>query len=168
MFGFSSHTAPDEARRFKHLLTTYQEPLYWHIRRITGHHEDAQDALQETFLRAYRNLGALKENSAAKAWLYRIATNEALRIIESRKPTDDEAEAVGEEASHSPDASTIEQALEAAIASLPARQRAVFTLRYYDQLDYPDIAAVLSTTVANATANYYHAKERIRKYLLAL
>lgn len=152
---------------FRRLLSDYQQPLYWHIRHIVGNHEDAEDALQETFLRAYRHIEKLRGADSEKAWLYRIATNEALRLVESRKTTDDVADhdPMHEEA---PDYDSLQQALDGAIDNLPPRQRAVFCMRYYDEMSYDDIALATDSNVKAVTANFHHAKERIRKYLLSL
>lgn len=152
---------------FRRLLQQYQRALYWHIRHIVGTHEDTEDALQETLLRAYRHIDKLREASSEKAWLYRIATNEALRLVEARQQTDDVADhdPVQEEA---PDYDTLQQALSAAIEQLPPRQRAVFCMRYYDEMEYEDIASATDSNVKAVTVNFHHAKERIRQYLLSL
>lgn len=161
------HTTPNHELLFRRLLHDYQQALYWHVRHIVGNHEDAEDTLQETFLRAYRHLDKLRDAASEKAWLYRIATNEALRLVESRKETDDVAD---HDPAHedAPDYDTLAQALTAAIDHLPPRQRAVFCMRYYDELSYDDIALATDSNVKAVTANFHHAKERIRQYLLAL
>ena len=160
--------AVDFDKLFRRLLASYQQPLYWHIRHIVGCHEDTEDALQETFIRAYRNIGKLREATNEKAWLYRIATNEALRVIEGRKPAETYEE--HHDASHTdaPNYDTLQQALTDAIVSLPPRQRAVFSMRYYDDMAYEDIATAVDSNVKAVTANYHVAKEKIRQYLLNL
>lgn len=152
---------------FRRILHDYKEALYWHIRHIVGHHEDAEDALQETFIRAFRNMEQLRDASREKAWLYRIATNEALRQVERRPATDTLHDNT---LSHddAPGHDQLYQALEDAVATLPPRQRAVFSLRYYEDMSYEDIALATESNVKAVTANYHIAKERIRKYLLAL
>lgn len=161
------HSPPNNEVFFRRLLHDYQQALYWHVRHIVGNHEDAEDALQETFLRAYRNIKKLRDASSTKAWLYRIATNEALRLVDSRRETIDVADhsPIHED---SPDYDSLAQALTAAINNLPPRQRAVFCMRYYDELTYDDIALATDSNVKAVTANFHHAKERIRQYLLAL
>lgn len=152
---------------FRRLLKQYEKALYWHIRHIVGTHEDAEDALQEAFLRAYKHIDKLREASSEKAWLYRIATNEALRLIEHRHPADDVADHDPAQ-EETPDYDNIQQALSAAIEQLPPRQRAVFCMRYYDEMEYEDIASATDSNVKAVTANFHHAKERIRQYLLSL
>lgn len=165
---FLHRNTPEQ--RFRQLLTQYEQPIYWHIRRLVGSHEDAQDALQETFIRAWRNLDSLRQASSERAWLYRIATNEALRLIDARPENQDSLDegtpiaAVND----SPAPDDIQAALTAAVNTLPPRQRAVFIMRYYDDMSYDDIAAATMSNVKTVTANYHHAKERIRQYLLNL
>lgn len=158
---------PNNEAIFRRLLSEHQQALYWHIRHIVGNHEDAEDALQETFLRAYRHLDKLREAASEKAWLYRIATNEALRLVEARRTTDDVADHDPPE-EDTPDYDNLQQALTAAIELLPPRQRAVFCMRYYDDLSYDDIALATDSNVKAVTANFHHAKERIRQHLLSL
>jgi len=146
------------------LMGKYGEPIYWHLRRLLVSHDDAQDAAQETFVRAYRSMDKLKSNASLKAWIYRIATREALRLMEKRK---------GAEASlltpHSSlltddyvDYSDLEAVkLQRAIKSLPPKQQLAFTMRYYDEMSYDDIAEALDTTVNTAKVNYHLAKEKI-------
>lgn len=151
----------------RRILKQYQQPLYWHVRHIVGTHEDAEDVMQESFIRAYRHIDKLRNSSSEKAWLYRIATNEAMRLIESRQLTADVADhdPIQEE---TPDYDNLQQALSAAIELLPPRQRAVFCMRYYDEMEYEDIASVTESNIKAVTVNYHHAKERIRQYLLSL
>lgn len=158
---------PHNEAIFRRLLHEHQQALYWHIRHIVGNHEDAEDALQETFLRAFRHLDKLREATSEKAWLYRIATNEALRLVEARRTTDDVVEHDPPE-EETPNYDNLQQALTAAIELLPPRQRAVFCMRYYDDLSYDDIAQATDSNVKAVTANFHHAKERIRQHLLSL
>lgn len=162
-----SHTSTLTETHFRRILSQYQQMLYWHIRHIVGHHEDAEDALQETFLRVYRHIDRLREEKSERAWLYRIATNEALRVVENRRTTDDvtDYDLIQEE---SPNYENIQRALEAAIEKLPPRQRAVFSMRYYDEMSYEDIAITIDSNIKAVTANFHYAQERIRKYLLSL
>lgn len=162
-----SHTSSNNETLFRRLLKEYQQALYWHVRHIVGNHEDAEDALQEAFVRAYCHFDQLREAASEKAWLYRVATNEALRLVENRKVTDDVVDHDPPQ-EETPDYDNLQQALEAAIATLPSRQRAVFCMRYYDELPYEDIALATDSNVKAVTANFYHAKERIRQYLLSL
>lgn len=158
---------PSNEALFRRLIRDYQQALYWHIRHIVNNHEDTEDALQETFLRAFRHIDKLRDASSEKAWLYRIATNEALRLVEGRPTTEDASEHDPPQ-DETPDYDNLQQALTDAIEMLPPRQRAVFCMRYYDEMEYEDIAIATESNVKAVTANFYHAKERIRQYLLSL
>lgn len=156
---------------FRLLMARYREPVYWHIRRLVVSHDDAQDAAQETFIRAFRSLGRFKGECSLGAWIYRIATNEALRAIERRRggrvSLDDADAGAGRLAADGyVDYSDLEAVkLQNAILSLPTKQQLAFNLRYYDGLEYDEIAAVTGSTAASAKANYHVAKEKIIKYM---
>jgi RNA polymerase sigma-70 factor (ECF subfamily) len=123
---------------FRLLMARYREPVYWHIRRLVVSHDDAQDAAQETFIRAFRSLGRFKGECSLGAWIYRIATNEARRAIERRRggrvSLDDADAGAGRLAADGyVDYSDLEAVkLQNAILSLPTKQQLAFNLRYYD------------------------------------
>lgn len=154
---------------FRALVKEYKEPIYWHIRRITISSEDAQDATQETFIRVFRSFGQYDRTRSFTAWLYRIATNEALRIIEKRHPAvnvEDNAEAMSMLADEYIDLSDIEAVnLQKAIHSLPRKQQLTFNLRYYDELSFDEIAEITDSTPDSAKANWHNAKIKIYNYL---
>lgn len=156
-------------RIFRILLKKYKEPVYWHIRRLTINHEDAQDATQETFIRVYRSFDSYDRSRSFKAWLYRIATNEALRIISKRHPYVDLencSEAMERLADEYVDYSDVEAvSMQKAIASLPLKQRLTFNLRYYDNLNYEQIAEITDSTPDGAKANWHNAKAKVCNYL---
>lgn len=162
----------DKDKGFKCLIERFQEPLYWHIRRMLTCHEDAEDVLQETFLRAYRHLGSFKGDSKLSTWLYKIATNEVLRFIEKHKQTmvaldDLERQYAYEVQDSGSDDDTAEQLvwLQKAIRHLPEKQRLVFNLRYYDELEYAEISEILNTQVETLKTNFHYAKENVKKYI---
>lgn len=162
----------DSEEGFRMLLKSYKEPVYWHIRRITVSHHDAEDALQETFLRVFRSIGSLKKDVPLAAWIFKIATNEAIRQCEKRKAyicslDDDGApEAVSVPADEYFDYSDLEAVkLQKAILSLPPKQQLAFNLRYYDEFDYATIAQITESSVNNVKANYHAAKEKIIRYM---
>lgn len=162
----------DKDKGFKCLIERFQEPLYWHIRRMLTCHEDAEDVLQETFLRAYRHLGSFKGDSKLSTWLYKIATNEVFRFIEKHKQTmvaldDLERQYAYEVQDSGSDDDTAEQLvwLQKAIRHLPEKQRLVFNLRYYDELEYAEISEILNTQVETLKTNFHYAKENIKKYI---
>ena len=161
----------DAESGFRLLMDGYGEAVYWHIRRLVVRHDDAQDASQETFVRIFRSFRQFKGGCSLAAWIYRIATNEALRLLERRRggqlPLDSRAAGTDRiEADGYVDYSDIEAVkLQKAILSLPQKQQLAFNLRYYDGMEYADIAAVTGSTAAAAKANYHIAKEKIIKYM---
>lgn len=153
------------------VMQKYGEPVYWHARRLLVSHDDAQDAVQETFINVYRSFHSLKEAKALRSWIYRIATNEALRFIERNKTPrlltesiDDSATDIA--AADYTDYTDLEAVkLQKAILSLPPKQQATFNMRYYDEMEYPQIAEAMETTVSTVKVNYHIAKEKIIKYM---
>lgn len=156
---------------FRLLLAKYKAAIYWHIRRLVISHDDAQDATQETFMRVFRSFRQFKGECPFNAWIYRIATNEALRILKHRRNErlsldDPNTGADILMADIYVDYSDLETVkLQKAILALPTKQQLAFSLRYYDELGYDEIAAVMNSTAANVKANYYLAKEKIIKYM---
>jgi len=163
-------TQPEQG--FRMLLQRYQQSVYWHVRRMVVAHDDAEDAMQETFLRVFRSFAQYDEHLSLAAWIFRIATNEALRILGKRKG---EAQVSLDEASDDlfdlkaddyVDYSNAEAVkLQKAILALPTKQQIAFNLRYYDELSYEDIALVMGSTADNVKANYHIAKDKIVNYL---
>lgn len=153
------------------VMQKYGEPVYWHARRLLVSHDDAQDAVQETFIKVYRSFHSLKEAKALRSWIYRIATNEALRFIERNKTPrlltesiDDSATDIA--AADYTDYTDLEAVkLQKAILSLPPKQQATFNMRYYDEMEYQQIAEAMETTVSTVKVNYHLAKEKIIRYM---
>ena len=165
----SMHRNPESGIRM--VMQKYGEPVYWHARRLLVSHDDAQDAVQETFIKVYRSFHSLKEAKALRSWIYRIATNEALRTIERNKTPrlltesiDDSATDIA--AADYTDYTDLEAVkLQKAILSLPPKQQATFNMRYYDEMEYPQIAEAMETTVSTVKVNYHLAKEKIIRYM---
>lgn len=147
----------------KLLMDAYQERLYWHIRRLVVSHDDAQDLLQETFLKVYRSWDSFKGNSSLFSWLYRIATNVTLSSLRTQHPEgvllDDVKGVASDDYFEFGDEEAV--ALQKAIHSLPPKQQAVFNMRYYDEMSFKDIAEVQDCTENSAKANYHFAKNKI-------
>ena len=166
-----SRMKEDALGGFKLLMDKYKQPVYWHIRRLVVTHADAQDASQEAFVRMYRSFASFNPANSLSAWVYRIATNEALRLIGQRKttlslPDGDAPAACSMVADSYTDYSDLEAVrLQKAILSLPRKQQLAFNLRYYDGLSYEEIGQVAGSTAASAKANYHTAKEKIVKYM---
>ena len=154
---------------FRLLMAEYKEPVYWHIRRLVVNHDDAQDATQEAFVRVFRSLDQYSGANSFTAWIYRIATNEALRLIERRGRNlfiglDEVATHI--KADEYIDYSDVEAVkLQEAIHGLPAKQQVVFNLRYYDEMSYDEIATVMESNANAVKTNYHLAKEKIVKYM---
>jgi len=142
--------------------------LYWHIRRMVVSHEDAQDVLQETFVKAYRKLWMLRDTAALKTWLYRIATNEANRFLARKKNHLD----LTEELENSLESQTYidvsceaEIRLQKALLTMSDMQRTVFCLKYYDEMDYAQIASVCKSSESSVKVIYHNAKEKVKQML---
>lgn len=157
---------------FRLLLKRYSEPVYWHIRRLVVAHDDAQDASQETFVRVFRHFRQYDSKQSFKAWVFKIATNEALRLLGKRSgrvmvSLDDTPEETlnmkADEYFDYSDALSVK--LQQAVHALPVKQQLAFNMRYYDELSYKEIAAVTGSTAANMKMNYHVAKEKIVKFM---
>lgn len=155
---------------FRMLMDQYQEPIYWHIRRLVVSHDDAQDATQETFVRIFRSMGTYRGNGSFRSWIYRIATNEALRCLSKRQEetVSLESETTGVTLiadSHLEEADKLAARLQRAILTLPPKQQLAFNLRYYDELSFSEIARVADSTPTSIQQSYHVAKEKIIKYM---
>ena len=153
------------------LIEKYQEQLYWHIRKLVVNHDDSKDILQEVFLRIWRNIDQFKGNSTLYTWIYRIATNESLRFLEKKnrllvnKMTMQEMFEQEIETSPFISGEEIQIALQKAILGLTDKQRLVFNMHYFDELDYQNIADILETTANNVKVLYHYARTKIEEIL---
>ena len=143
---------------FRLLVEKFKSPMYWHIRRMVVSHEDAEDVLQETFIKVFRYLDDFRYECSFSTWLYRIATNECIRFLNHRK------EQTGSEYVDYDNA--MEVKFQQALLTLPEKQRLVFNLRYYDELKYEEISQITDTKVETLKANYHFAKEKIKKFMI--
>ena len=158
---------------FTSIIKKYQEKLYWHIRRMVVEHEDANDVLQNMFIKVWKSLDNFREDSQLYTWLYRIATNESLTFLQQQKKrsslslSDDESSLSNKiKADEHFDANKLEWKLQLAIQKLPEKQRAVFNLRYYDEMPYEEMSRVLETSEGALKASYHHAVKKIEEYRL--
>ena len=156
-------------KAFNEIVAAYSERLYWHVRRFLVSHEDTDDLLQEIFIKVWSALPSFRGDSRLFTWIYRIATNETLNWLHKQKVRsmlrfesldatladriEDDPYFNGDEA---------QRALFKAIAKLPAKQKTVFTMRYFDELSYEDISEILGTSVGALKASYHFASEKIR------
>ncbi|HTS45001.1 MAG TPA: sigma-70 family RNA polymerase sigma factor [Puia sp.] len=160
-------------KAFTDIIKKYQERLYWHIRRMVIEHEDANDVLQNVFIRVWNGLENFREDSQLYTWLYRIATNECLSFLEQQKKRASVSISEVEsglsnkiKADKHFDANKLEWKLQVAIQQLPEKQRIVFNLRYYDEMPYEEMSRVLETSEGALKASYHHAVKKIEEYIL--
>jgi len=157
---------------FKKLVTEYKERLYWHIRKIVLDHDDAHDVVQNTFIKIHLNIDKFRENSSLFTWMYRIATNESLNFINSKAAKMGllnqewiELKADGLMADSYFDGDQAALKLQKMVARLPEKQRIVFNMKYFDNMNYQDISEVLDTSVGALKASYHHAVKKIKAEL---
>ncbi len=157
-------------KAFEAVVHRYSEPLYWKIRHIVLTHEDANDILQNVFIKAWSNLGEFQNKSKLSTWLYRIAINESLDFIRKQKTHHDLS--ADEDLSLANrlmaddyfDGDHTQALLQEAIAQLPDVQRTVFTLRYYDEMKYSEMSRILNTSEGALKASYHIAVKKITEY----
>lgn len=155
-----------QRKAFELVVRHYGPPLYRQIRRMVYSHEDADDILQNTFIKAWANLDSFRGEARLGTWLYRIAVNEALNFLQRQKNTttinDAPAAVVSRlQADAYFDGDEMELQLQAAIAGLPEKQRAVFLLKYYEDMKYEEMSRVMDTSVGALKASYHHAVKKI-------
>ena len=165
---------PRECRTaFAEVVAQYSEPLYWKVRRIVLNHDDANDIMQNVFLKAWNSLGDFQSRSKVSTWLYRIAINEALDFVRHQKKRQgvsaDEDLTVANKllADEYFDGDQTEAMLQEAISQLPEVQRAVFNLRYYDEMKYSEMSAMLNTSEGALKASYHIAVKKITEFFNA-
>ena len=159
----------DTDKKFTDIVNKYREPVYWFIRRRVISHDDADNVTQEVFIRIYKSLDTLKDASAEKAWIYRIATNECNRFLtrkyQSTELTEDITNSLmeGEYIDYDEE---MQIKFQKALNTLSERQRNVFELRYYEEMSYEQISEVMNSDVSTLKATYYVAKQKITDYIL--
>jgi RNA polymerase sigma-70 factor (ECF subfamily) len=154
---------------FKWIVGKYKEKLYWHIRRMVQNHEDADDVLQNTFIKVVRHIDKFSQNSKLYTWMYRIASNEALNFLNSKK-----RHAIDELEPHHTNGLSVEtwfdenevlKQINIAINDLPDKQKLVFSLRYYEEMTYKQIADITETSEGALKASYHHAVKKIEEHI---
>lgn len=161
-----------QSNAYNLIVLKYQKRLYWHIRRMVITHEDADDVLQNTLIKAWKGLANFKEESQLYSWLYRIATNETITFLNKKRkrffiPLNDvEKELSGKlESDDFYTGDEIQLKLQKAILTLPEKQRLVFNMKYYDKLKYEDISKILGTSVGGLKASYHLAVKKIETFI---
>jgi RNA polymerase sigma factor (sigma-70 family) len=159
-------------RAFTAIIKKYEERLYWHARRMVVDHDDANDVLQNVFIKVWKALENFREDSKLYTWLYRIATNESLTFLEQQKKrssvslSDVESGLENKvKADTNFDANKLEWKLQLAIQQLPEKQRLVFNLRYYDEMPYEEMSRILETSEGALKASYHHAAKKIEEFV---
>lgn len=157
---------------FKQLFSLYKERMYWHIRHIVLNHDDADDVLQNTFVKVFRNIDHFKGESQLYSWLYRIATNESISFLNQKaNKLKLDSEGLQQflvqhlESDVYFEGDAIQLKLQKAIAQLPEKQRIVFNMRYFEDIKYEDMATILDTSVGALKASYHHAAKKIEDFL---
>ena len=168
----------DESSRsdaFSEMVTRYGERLYWHIRKTVVVHEDADDVLQNTFLKAWKGVGTFKGDVQPYTWLYRIATNESINFLNRKRsmqmmpPEDIEyllSQSLHYDSYFSGD--ELQMQLQQAILTLPEKQRIVFNMRYFDETPYDEMSEILGTSVGALKATYHHAVNKIKEWFKSI
>ena len=157
---------------FRQLVARYSRPLYSHIRNIVTDHDDADDVLQNTFIKVFRSLSGFKGESKLYSWMYRIATNEAITFINKRaRKSGISSEEVQQRAIENLQADEyfegdeLQLQLHKAVAQLPEKQQLVFKMKYFEDMKYEDISEALGTSVGALKASYHHAVRKIEDYI---
>jgi RNA polymerase sigma-70 factor (ECF subfamily) len=155
---------------FNLLVNKYQQIIYYHIRRIVINHDDTDDLVQNTFVKIFEHLKDFREDAQLYTWIYRIATNEALAFLKSKRSMISFDDAEHQLSNNMKDSQfftgdEIQMKLQKAILTLPEKQRLVFNLRYYDEMKYEDMSAVLDTSVGALKASFHIAVKKIEEII---
>ena len=159
---------------FNMLVRAYQQRVYWHVRKMLIHHDDADDLTQEVFIKIHKYIENFREDSQLYTWIYRIATNECLSFLQRKKrrfflPIGDvegELSAKLDSAAHI-SGDEIQLKLQKALLKLPDKQRLVFNMKYFDDMSYEEISEITQTSVGALKASYHHAVKKIEDFLTA-
>lgn len=154
---------------FTQLVHEYQEPLYWQIRRMVLSHDDADDVLQNTFIKAWSAIDSFRGESRLQTWLFRIAINESLNFLSKKKQSVSLDQTAGSMADMLAsdsyfDGDEVQQQFQEAICTLPEKQRLVFNLKYFDEMKYEDMSTLLGTSIGALKASYHHAVKKISSF----
>lgn len=158
---------------FRQLISEYKERLYWHIRKIVISHDDADDVLQNTFIKIFKGINNFNQDSKLYSWMYRIATNESITFINKRaKQRNVDISEMKQDlitnlqSDEWFNGDEIQRLLQEAVSKLPNKQQLVFNMKYFDNMKYSEISDILQTSVGGLKASYYHAVKKIEHYLI--
>ena len=157
---------------FNLLVRKYQQKIYWHIRKMVIDHDDADDLVQEVFVKIWKHIDNFRQDAQLYTWIYRIATNECLNFLRKKKnkfflPINDVQNELShklENSSHI-DGDEIQIKLQKALLKLPDKQRLVFNMKYFDEMKYEEISEITGTSVGSLKANYHHAVKKIEEFI---
>lgn len=159
---------------FNEVMRLYSEPLYWQVRRMVENHDDANDILQNTFLKAWQSVEGFRGDAKLSTWLYKIALNEAITFLARERKRlnlsldDEESHLINLiESDEYVDGDELAVKLRKAVASLPEKQRLVFNMKYYDEMKYEQMSEILGTSVGALKASYHLAVKKIEQYITA-
>ena len=157
---------------FGQIVKAYSEQIYWQIRRLVFSHEDANDILQNTFVKAWTNIDYFRGDAKLSTWLYRIAFNECLTFLNKQHANsplsidDADAEMINKlEGDIYFDGESTQLLFQKAIQSLPEKQRIIFNLKYFQEMKYEEISEILGTSTGGLKASYHHAVKKIETFL---
>ncbi|MCK5703471.1 MAG: sigma-70 family RNA polymerase sigma factor, partial [Cyclobacteriaceae bacterium] len=157
---------------FNLLVRKYQQKIYWHVRKMVIDHDDADDLVQEVFVKVWKHIENFRQDAQLYTWIYRIATNECLNFLRKKKnkfflPIHDVQNELAEKLDSSQyiDGDEIQLKLQKALLKLPDKQRLVFNMKYFDEMKYEEISEITGTTVGSLKANYHHAVKKIEAFL---
>lgn len=161
-----------QRKGFEMVVAQYSEQLYWQIRRMVLSHEDANDLLQNTFVKAWVNIDYFRAEAKLSTWLYRIALNECLTFLNKQRAMttvaiDDPEAVIVQKLESDPyfSGDHVQQLLQKALLTLPEKQRMVFNLKYYQEMKYEEMSEIFGTSVGSLKASYHHAVKKIEKFL---
>jgi RNA polymerase sigma-70 factor (ECF subfamily) len=160
-------------KAFEQIVDFYSKQLYWKIRRMVLSHDDANDLLQNTFIKAWMSFDSFRGESKFSTWLYKIAINESITFLNKERAKnsvsldDENASFLAENLTASTyfDGDEAQKKLQKAILTLPDKQRTVFNLRYFEEMPYEEMSALLGTSVGALKASYHHAAQKVEDYL---
>ncbi len=157
---------------YRQLISKYKERLYWHIRKIVISHDDADDVLQNTLIKIFKGINNFNQDSKLFSWMYRIATNESITLINRRaKQRNIDISEMKQDlitnlqSDEWFNGNEIQRLLQEAISKLPEKQQLVFNMKYFDNMKYTEISDILQTSVGGLKASYYHAVKKIKNYI---
>ena len=166
------HDPAQQRDAFTWIVATYSEKLYWQIRMMVLAHEDANDLLQNSFLKAWTNLDYFRGEAKLSTWLYKIAVNECLTFLAKQRSQqqislDDADQFLVDRLESDPyfDGDAVQLKLQKAILTLPEKQRLVFNMKYFDDMKYEEISEIVGTSVGALKASYHHAVKKIEEFL---